>query len=159
MKRRHFLATAAALVVLMPLLANAADLSLSAGPHNMTRNENTAALDVQIRSGVGLYGIRPLAGIMYSAKEELYLYAGINTDIDLGSSFVLTPSAAAGFYDRGNGRDLGYPLEFRLAAELAYIFQSKTRLIISAGHISNAYIGDRNVGTEFLRIGFSVPLE
>jgi hypothetical protein len=71
---------------------------------------------------------------------------------------VLTPSFAAGYYDNGDGVDLGHEVEFRSSIELSYRFDNRTRLGVSFYHLSNASIGDTNPGTEVLSVVYSIPL-
>lgn len=64
-----------------------------------------------------------------------------------------------GYYNNGNGKDLGNGLIFRVGAELAYGFESEARLGITFHHISNTDTGEINPGAEMIGLFFSYPLE
>ncbi|WP_157879134.1 acyloxyacyl hydrolase [Pararhodospirillum photometricum] len=68
------------------------------------------------------------------------------------------PNTALGYYQRGGGRDLGYPLEFRSGLEIGWRFDGGMRAGVAMHHLSNANIGDRNPGVEELSLNLSIPL-
>ncbi|MCC7049307.1 MAG: porin family protein, partial [Alphaproteobacteria bacterium] len=80
-------------------------------------------------------------------------------------------SFSPGFYLQGNGRDLGYLVEFRSSAELAYRFDDYSRLSLGIAHLSNASLGGegpglllptapaRNPGVETLTLSYSMPID
>ena len=53
-------------------------------------------------------------------------------------SLEITPSFAPGYYGAGNGKDLGYPLEFKTEIQMSYDLSNTTHLGMSYNHISNA---------------------
>ena len=63
-----------------------------------------------------------------------------------------------GYYRKGNGKDLGYSLEFRSQIELGYTLAGGSRVTIAFSHLSNGSLGSRNPGEESLTIGFELPL-
>ena len=73
------------------------------------------------------------------------------------SNFNFTPSFGAGYYNDGDGRNLGHHFEFRTTIELSYQLKSENRIGISFGHISNANIGDKNPGVEVFNISYQIP--
>lgn len=134
-----------------------AHMNFSTGAFNAFKNEATTGFQGEYRSAAELWGIKPFAGLMRSNLNEVYAYAGLGMDLHVGGGFVFTPNLAAGYYEKGSGRDLGHPLEFRSGAEFAYIFESGARIGLSFHHLSNASIGGRNPGTELLRMSYSIP--
>ena len=70
---------------------------------------------------------------------------------------MLTPNFAVGVYGNGDGKDLGYAVEFRSGVELAYRFDNYARLGLSFTHISNAGLDERNPGVESLVVMYSIP--
>jgi hypothetical protein len=68
------------------------------------------------------------------------------------------PVAAAGYFHRGAGKDLGSHLEFKTGLELAYRFDDMSRIGIAFDHISNAGLTKRNPGTESLLLTYSIPI-
>ena len=133
-------------------------LSFGVGAFDVLDDDSTASFKLEYRSGYELvWIIKPFAGLMGTADEAIYAYGGFLLDIELGD-FVLTPSATAGYFDEGDGKDLGHELEFRTGIELSYKFSNNMRLGVGFYHISNASIGDENPGSEIVEAVFSIPL-
>ena len=52
--------------------------------------------------------LSPITGGFLTENSAFYLYTGVQAEYDLG--FVtITPSFAPGYYNSGDGKDLGYP--------------------------------------------------
>ena len=113
---------------------------------------------VEYRRNINYHNIRPLISISGTDKGSIYLCGGAGLDIFMGKYFVLTPSFAPGLYIRGNGKELGLPLEFRSSIELAFILPNKGRLGAQYYHISNASLGYKNPGEESLIFFYAIPL-
>ncbi len=105
-----------------------------------------------------LWVLQPMVGAMATNESGLYGYAGVGTDIFFGRRWVLTPSVAAGAYNKGAGKDLGHTLEFRTGVSFAYRFDNRSRLGLRFYHMSNAGISERNPGVEVLDLTYSIPL-
>lgn len=103
--------------------------------------------------------LRPLVGIMSNATKSAYLYGGINFDLYLAECFIVAPGFAAGWYGRGDGKNLGFPLEFRTGCEAAWQFCNHSRLGVHFYHISNAGLGKHNPGSESLVIFYDIPVQ
>ena len=65
---------------------------------------------------------------MGTTDSAFYGFGGVLVDVFFGKRWVLTPSFAAGYYDNGDGVDLGHEVEFRSSIELSYRFDNRTRL-------------------------------
>lgn len=150
------------LLAATPLPALADDppfLTFGAGYYDVVQGDDPAGeFRIEYRDDRKLWIFKPFVGAMGTTDSAGYGYGGVLVDIYLGRRFVLTPSFAAGYYYDGDGRDLGYGLEFRSSVELSYRFDDRTRLGLSFYHISNASLGDKNPGTEVLGIVYSIPL-
>jgi lipid A 3-O-deacylase len=101
--------------------------------------------------------IAPFIGVQGDGQGAFYGYFGISFDIHFLDKLILTPSAAAGYFEPGQGIDLGYWWEFRTGAELAYRFADDRRLGIGFYHMSNAGLGKQNPGQEMLTGVLTVP--
>jgi lipid A 3-O-deacylase len=101
--------------------------------------------------------IAPLIGVQGTGQGSFYGYFGLSFDIHFPYNFIVTPSAAAGYFTPGEGFDLGSHWEFRTGAELAYRFADERRLGIGFYHMSNAGIGKENPGQEMLTGVLTVP--
>ena len=112
---------------------------------------------LEYRSAERLWVLKPFGGVMANSAGTVYVFAGLLLDIYLGEHFVLTPSSAPGFYYAGQGKDLGFPLEFRSQVEVSYRFWNGSRVGIGVNHLSNAKLGRINPGIEAVSITFSTP--
>ena len=111
----------------------------------------------EYRFGDVLWIVAPFVGAFGTAKGAFYGYGGIGFDVNVSGRFVLTPSAAVGYFTRGTGIDLGAHCEFRTGAEFAYRFENLSRLGVGMYHISNAGIGKHDPGAEFVTLVLTMP--
>ena len=131
---------------------------IGAGGFNMLRDHRSWQFQWEYRWDVGICQLRPLASLMGTERGTIYLCGGAGWDFFLGKHLVLTPSFAPGIYFRGSGKSLHFPLEFRSAIELAYVFGNHGRLGAQFYHISNASLGSKNPGAESLIFFYGVPI-
>jgi len=92
-----------------------------------------------------LGNLSPITGGFLTNKSAFYLYSGVQAEYKLGL-FTITPSFAPGYYNYGNGKDLGYPLEFKSEVQVTFDLNESTHLGMSYNHISNASLGTKNPG-------------
>ena len=97
--------------------------------------------------------LSPLTGGFLTENNAFYLYSGVQAEYDLGF-LTLTPSFAPGYYNYGNGKDLGYPLEFKSEVQLTFDLSESTHLGMSYNHISNASLGSKNPGANSYMFNF-----
>jgi lipid A 3-O-deacylase len=134
-------------------------VKIGLGYLSLRKSQDAAAeFRLEFRPDHKLWFLYPFFGVMATADRSVYGYGGLSADINLGRRIVITPSLAAGYYERGKGIDLGHEIEFRSAIELAYRFDNGMRLGATLYHLSNASLGARNPGTEVLSLSFSIPL-
>ena len=103
----------------------------------------------------------PLLRLGAAARGETYAAFGAALPLPLGAGFQFRPSFAAGFYEKGarRGVALGFPIEFHTTLALSWSpAPSAWRLDLSLSHVSNAHLAHRNIGTELLTLGLSLPL-
>ena len=134
-------------------------LALSVGWYDALHNTASATqFRGEWRSGKGVWKVKPLIGVMGTTDGAYHGYAGILVDFQLGN-FYITPSFAPGIYVRGNGKNIGGPVQFRSQIELGYRLPNRGRLAISVDHISNAGIYQRNPGVESAMLTYGIPLD
>lgn len=141
-------------------------LSFASGVYNLLQDKwRTAEFDLEykfhiksLKSPFEFLEFRPLVGILKTLKGTTYVYGGINFDLLFLEHIHFAPGFAAGYFSKGNGRDLGYPLEFRSGIELGWQFSDKSRLGVHFYHLSNASIGRRNPGEESLVLFYDLPI-
>ena len=152
-------AFAAALLVSSAALADDTGLlALGAGGYDFDHSMPAAEFRGEYRFGAGFYFIKPIVGMLVTSRGTTYTYGGLRADLIFYQHYVLMPVAAVGLYTRGNGKNLGSPVEFKTGLELAYRFDGGTRLGLAFDHISNAGLTKHNPGTENLLLMYSLPI-
>ena len=89
--------------------------------------------------------LSPITGGFLTENNAFYFYTGAQTEYDLGL-FTITPSFAPGYYNSGDGKDLGHALEFKSEIQMSLNLSDSTEFGMSYNHISNASLGDKNPG-------------
>ena len=97
--------------------------------------------------------LSPITGGFLTEKNAFYLYTGAQAEFDLGA-FTITPSFAPGYYNSGDGKDLGSALEFKSEVQMSLNLSDSTEFGMSYNHISNASLGDKNPGANSYMINF-----
>ena len=158
-----FAITTGAMTLGAILAARAEDpsfVSFGAGYYDINKQDNTAAdFRLEYRHGEKFWIFKPWIGVEGTSDGAIYGAAGVLVDIFFGKRVVITPSIGAGYYEKGDGKDLGHEIEFRSQIEIAYRFDDRSRLGLAFSHISNASIGDENPGVEVLNVYYSLPLD
>jgi len=97
--------------------------------------------------------LSPMTGGFFTEKSAFYLYSGVQAEYELGF-LTITPSFAPGYYNYGNGKDLGYPLEFKSEVQMSFNLSDSSYLGMSYNHISNASLGTKNPGANSYMLNF-----
>jgi hypothetical protein len=134
-------------------------LAVGLGAFDVLDQDAAGELRVEYRSDLRLWRFAPFIGASVTTDGSLYGFGGFGLDVFFGRRLVLTPNAAVGLYEEGDGKDLGGPIEFRTGAELAYRFDDYSRLGVAFHHMSNAGLYDLNTGAETLLLLYSLPLD
>src|SRR5262245_59214222 len=112
---------------------------------------------VEYRMGSRSHRLLGLLAAAVTGQASSFLGAGVGYELALGP-WTVTPSFAPGYYRWGEGKDLGWPLEFRSQLELGYRFGGGSRLSVAVSHLSNGGLGRINPGQETFSISLEVPL-
>ncbi len=96
----------------------------------------------------------PITGAFITGKNSTYLYTGIEGQYKLGPVRIL-PSFSPGYYEAGEGKNLGSSLEFKSELKVGLDLFKGTKLGYSYSHISNNDWGDTNPGTDNQALTFS----
>ena len=96
----------------------------------------------------------PVSGGFMTGDSSVYLYTGIEGQYGIGKLKIL-PSFTPGFYEKGNGKDLGSALEFKSEIKLGLDIFENSKIGYSYSHISNNDWGEVNPGTDNQQITFS----
>ena len=96
----------------------------------------------------------PVSGGFMTGDNSVYLYTGIEGQYNVGPLKIL-PSFTPGYYEKGNGKDLGSVLEFKSEIKLGFNIFENSKIGYSYSHISNNNWGESNPGTDNQQISFS----
>ena len=97
---------------------------------------------------------KPITGGFITGNNSAYFYTGIEAQYGLGPLKIL-PSFAPGYYEKGDGKDLGSVLEFKSELKVGLDIFENSKLSYSYSHISNNDWGETNPGTDNQQITFS----
>ena len=97
--------------------------------------------------------LSPITGGFLTENNAFYFYTGAQAEYDLGL-FTITPSFAPGYYNSGDGKDLGSALEFKSEVQMSLNLSDSTEFGMSYNHISNASLGDKNPGANSYMLNF-----
>ena len=100
-----------------------------------------------------LGNLSPITGAMITGDNATYFYTGVQAQYKLGA-LNLTPSFAPGYYNQGDGKDLGHALEFKSEVQLSLELPKESQLGFSYNHLSNASLGDKNPGANSYMFNF-----
>ena len=98
--------------------------------------------------------ISPVSGGFITGDNSIYLYTGIEGQYGVGPLKIL-PSFTPGYYEKGNGKDLGDVLEFKSEIKIGFDIFENSKIGYSYSHISNNDWGSKNPGTDNQQITFS----
>ena len=137
----------------------ARDFSMSSGMLDYSDDQKRsgfieATLAFKNENNENLFGnFTPISGAMITQDNATMLYSGIKGNFEIGN-FIISPSLASGYYDEGDGKDLGSHLEFKSQINLGWKIGNKSNAGLSYSHISNANLGDKNPGANNIAFTF-----
>ena len=106
------------------------------------------------KNGDGFIGkFTPITGAMITQENAVMVYSGFQGNFSIGN-FIISPSFSPGYYESGNGKDLGSYLEFKTQINLGWNFGNSSNAGLSYSHISNADVGLRNPGANNIAFTF-----
>ena len=100
-----------------------------------------------------LGNLSPITGAMITADNASYFYTGVQANYKMGKLNIV-PSFTPGYYNKGNGKDLGHALEFKSEVQLSLDLPKESQLGFSYNHLSNASLGDKNPGANSYMFNF-----
>ena len=138
---------------------NNTELNIYTGLFDFSDNKQKAGLiglqhqDEELFRKSFLGKLSPVTGGFLTENNAFYFYTGVQAEYKIGFLNV-TPSFAPGYYHYGNGKDLGYPLEFKSEIQISLDLNDNTNLGMSYNHISNASLGTKNPGANSYMLNF-----
>ena len=100
-----------------------------------------------------LGNVQPVTGGMITTDDAFYIYTGYQLS-QKSNSTTFSPSFAVGYYDEGDGKDLGHEIEFKTQIQILFDISPNSELGISYNHISNASLGSKNPGANSYMFNF-----
>ena len=97
---------------------------------------------------------KPVTRAFMTGNSSVYLYTGVEAQYGIGPLKIL-PSFAPGYYEKGDGKDLGSVLEFKSEVKFGLDIFENSNLSYSYSHISNNDWGKTNPGVDNQQITFS----
>ena len=97
---------------------------------------------------------QPITGAFITGNSSAYLYTGVEGQYNIGKLNIL-PSFAPGYYEKGDGKDLGSVLEFKSEVRIGFDLGKNSQLSYSYNHISNNDWGDINPGANNQHLSLS----
>ena len=140
---------------------NTAYFGLSVGLYDSVQDRELAgSLGLEYQSGRRLAGfLQPIFGAFATTDATNMVYGGVGVPISMSKNWMVLPSITAGYYDGGNGVDLGRRLAYRLGTEIAYVLENKSRIGLNIHTITNGTSPDSNDRTEIISIRYTTPLD
>ena len=102
-----------------------------------------------------LGNVSPITGGFVTENSAVYVYTGIEWNVDMGGGLTFTPSFAPGLYHEGDGKDIGHLVEFKSELQLSLDLSTNTEFGFSYNHLSNASLGEKNPGANSYMFNFS----
>ena len=96
---------------------------------------------------------KPITGGFITGDSSVYLYTGVEGQYGIGPIKIL-PSFSPGYYEKGDGKDLGHLVEFKSEVQLSLDLSPNTEFGFSYNHISNASLGEKNPGANSYMFNF-----
>ena len=140
-------------------LDNNTEFSVYTGMFDFSDDGKKASLigfqhqDENLNRDTFLGNLSPITGAMITADNASYFYTGIQAHYKIGL-LNFTPSFAPGYYNEGDGKDLGHALEFKSEVQLSLELPKHSQFGLSYNHLSNASLGDKNPGANSYMFNF-----
>lgn len=120
---------------------------------------NSAEAQVRYIGPRVLWDLQPAVGLSHARNGSGYVGAGLAyTWRPEASAFFLRASALAGVHKRGNGRNLGGPIQFRTSLDAGVSTASGVEFGIGVDHRSSARIYRPNPGLNTVYLFSTIPL-
>ena len=96
----------------------------------------------------------PITGGFITDSGATYVYTGVQGQYKLGPMNIL-PSFAPGYYEKGDGKEMGSALEFKSEIKIGFDIFENSNIGYTYSHISNNDWGTTNPGVDNQSITFS----
>ncbi|EIP97024.1 Lipid A 3-O-deacylase (PagL) [Opitutaceae bacterium TAV1] len=134
-------------------------VTIGAGSMEIFDSRQTTVFTAEARFAPVFFDLKPWIGGFLTTDDAWYLGAGLVWTLEKNDRpWFAGVGIGAGYYEQGDGKDLGSHFEVLSFVECGYRFSGNVRLTLRLSHISNASTASTNPGTEMLTLGCTVPL-
>lgn len=161
-KRAHLFFRVVVAVLAFPQLSAAVaagsfDYVVYAGIYDTAVGSSTKELGFEARRPRpwGVKRLSWVAGAATTTDKAAWIYTGVVYEFELGERWTIGPGLAVSLWDRGDGKDLGGPLEFRSSLELTTRASTRSRVGLLFYHLSNNDYYDLNPGSNSLVVSWT----
>ena len=139
--------------------SNDTKISFFSGLFDISHNDQNSTLfgfqhqNENLQRDTFIGKLSPITGAMITADNATYFYTGVQAEYNIGP-LNFTPSFTPGYYDSGDGKDLGNILEFKSEVQLSMKLSKNSQFGLSYFHISNGNLGDKNPGANSYMFNF-----
>ena len=135
------------------------NLSIGGGVYScFKKQDQTFEVDIEYKFKTQKI-LKPVIGLNITKKYTTYVYFGASFDTVFFNHLFIAPGFAIGYYNKGKGKDLYFPIEFKSSIKIAYQFLLSKKLIgLSLYHLSHARIKNNNPGVESLILFYEFPI-
>ncbi len=131
-------------------------LSVSTGVIDFGKDYETAEVGILHRFPTDwCLGLGPNVGAFVTADGSFYLFTGTDQRINVGRSWFVDVITSVGFYEAGDGKDIGGELEFRSGVAVGRRLRNGSRVSFGFFHLSNSSYYRRNPGVNSLLLRWS----
>lgn len=139
-----------------PSRADESGLRVSTGVTDFGRGHETVEVGLEHRFATDwCLGLGPHVGAFVTLDESFFLYAGTDQRINLGRFWFIDTGTSVGFYEKGDGKDIGGEFEFRTGIAVGRRLRDGSRLSFGFFHMSNSSYYRRNPGMNSLLLRWS----
>ncbi len=139
-----------------PSRADESGLSVSAGVTDFGKDHETVEVGLEHRFATDwCLGLGPHVGAFVTADESFFVYAGTDKRINLGRHWFIESGTSVGFYEAGDGKDIGGEFEFRTGIAVGRRLRDGSRVSFGFFHMSNSSYYRRNPGMNSLLLRWS----
>ena len=156
MKTLFSFATAAFISAATTLPAEEARIWGSLGAQ---QSVNATEMQARYFAEPAFFGLQPVLGVSFASNNSAWVGVGsAYTWRSAPEGVFLRLTSMAGVHSRGNGRNLGGPIQFRTALDIGMALKNGAEIGIGADHRSSAGIYKPNPGLNTAYVFASMPL-
>ena len=123
------------------------ELAVYFGYHGIGEGVDSGELGFEFRIPPTILDLQFSLGYMATTDEAYMAYVGTRYQLKLGERVEFCPSAAVGYFEIGEGQDLGNDLMFRIGGEVTKRYGA-VEVGLGVYHYSNSGTGYINPGLE-----------